>query len=275
MAALAVPAAAAPRAELRVDLTSATPRTSSAFGLHVRFHPADGGDGKPSPVRGVTVTGPAGFAIDSAAAPTCRASDDELRLLGPSACPAGSQVGAGSYTAMTGFGAPVDPFTGDNRVFNARGSLIEVITVPGTPVSPGFDRLTVDGPTLTAHPPVTPGGPPDGETATRSVDFDIPARTAAGHRLISTPRSCPASGRWRFTGAFAFADGARETVVALVPCLRRTGAPSRRAGRGAPRRPSTASRGRSSGRRCRRARASARRRAARPRPPARPPAQRR
>jgi hypothetical protein len=88
--------------------------------------------------------------------------------------------------------------------------------VPGGSPSPGWDRLKIDGSTLSAHPPVTPGGPPDGETAVKSIAFDIPVRGS----LITTPPVCPRSGAWTTTGTFAFADGTTETASATTPCSR-------------------------------------------------------
>jgi hypothetical protein len=119
---------------------------------------------------------------------------------------------------MTGFGPPADPFEGDDHVFNAPHQLIEVITVKGGSASPAFDRLTIDGPTLTAHPPMAPGGPPEGESAVRSIDFAIPVRTGGGRSLFTTPPDCPATGHWTSTGMFGFADGTKDTVATVTPC---------------------------------------------------------
>ena len=224
---LAVPAARAGElADLSFGLTSQAPGSATGLDLAVVFHTAGNPDAKSSPVRGVVIEGPRGLRFDSAAAPLCSASDAEFRALGTLACPAESEVGFGSYTAMTGFGAPVDPFVGDNHVFNAEGQLVEVITFPGTTISPGFDRLTVEGSTITAHPPETPGGPPDMQTATRSVAFSIPVRGA----FITTPPRCPRKRRWVARGHFTFADGSRETVTATTPCDRRAARRSRRRG---------------------------------------------
>jgi hypothetical protein len=205
-------------ADFSLGLGTTTPATPTAMTVHVAFHTAGSADAKSSPIRSVVLAGPTGMVIDSNAMPACPATDEQLRLLGTSACPAGSEAGAGSYSAILGFGAPLDPFTGDNHVFNADHQLIEVITFPGTGISPGFDRLTVSGGTLTAHPPVTPGGPPDGETATRSIDFAIPVHATATGSLITSPPACPETGFWDSAGTFGFADGRTETVVSRTPC---------------------------------------------------------
>src|SRR5439155_2509293 len=122
----------------------------------------------------------------------CRASDDEMRLRGSDACPPETRLTVGSFSAMTGAGPPLDPLAGDDHVFNGPNQLIEIITIPGGDASPAFDRLTIDGSTLTAHPPKAPGGPPEGESSVRSIDFQVPVRTAGGRSLITTPPDCPA-----------------------------------------------------------------------------------
>ena len=223
----AAPAPAGELADFSLTLTSRAPGTPSGLAVEVVFHTEGSPDVKSSPARGVVVRGPRGMRIDTSAAPRCEATDAELRAFGSAACPPETEVGSGVYSAMTGFGAPLDPFVGDNHVFNAPGELVEVITVPETTVSPGFDRLTVEGNTLTAHPPEVPGGPPDMQTATRSVAFAIPARGT----LITTPRRCPRKRRWVARGEFTFADGRSEVVRATTPCRRRatarSGSPSR------------------------------------------------
>jgi hypothetical protein len=216
-----VPAAGAEagaRADFGLRLSSEVPSHSSGVAFHVRFKAPGDANAKPPPVKSVVIDGPAGLRYDNLAAPRCTASDAQLQSVGPSACPSGSQVGAGTYTALLGFGPPVDPFVGDDLVFNAPGQIIELITVEGTDRVAGLDRLTIDGDRLTAHPPDVPGGPPDGKTATRQIDFTVPARVAGAHALVTTPPSCPHKGVWTSRGTFGFADGGKETVTASTPC---------------------------------------------------------
>jgi hypothetical protein len=67
---------------------------------------------------------------------------------------------------------------------------------------------------------MAPGGPPDGESAVRSIDFQIPVRTAAGRSLITTPPACPVAGEWKTTATFGFADGSHDSVTSASPCKR-------------------------------------------------------
>jgi hypothetical protein len=207
-------------ADFSVGLPTRAPGSPTGMAVHVEFHRADDPDAKPSPIRTATFALPPGSRFDTTAVPQCMATDEELHSQGADACPAESELTVGTLTAMSGFGPPADPIVGDDHVFNGPDQLIEVITVPGNSASPAFDRLRIEGSTLTAHPPVTPGGPPDGETAVRSIDFEVPVRVAGGRALITTPPSCPAGDRWTSTGTFAFADGSSDTVTSVTPCMR-------------------------------------------------------
>lgn len=92
------------RADFSMRLTSPRPGTPTGIAFHVRFKAAHDPDAKPSPIKSVVIRGPDGLRYDNAAAPRCQATDAELQADGPSACPGGSQVGRGTYTAILGFG---------------------------------------------------------------------------------------------------------------------------------------------------------------------------
>lgn len=207
-------------ADFNLTLTSRSPGSPSGLNLHLLLRAANDPNAKPSPLRAAVVQGPSGLRFDTGAVTQCSASNVELRALGPKACPPESQLTIGSFTGVTGFGPPVDPFVGDDYLFNGPNQLIEVITSHGTPLSPAFDRLSISGSTLTAHPPATPGGPPDGEAAVRSIDFQVPVRVAGDRSLITTPPGCPPAGEWTTTATFTFANGSTDTVASRTPCDR-------------------------------------------------------
>jgi hypothetical protein len=205
-------------ADFTVALSSRAPAAPTGMAVHVQFHRADDPEAKPSPLRAAVIALPAGLRFDTTAVPQCTASDDEIRALGSDACPKDTELTVGRLTGTTGFGPPADPLAGDDHVFNGPDQLIEIITAPGGFSSPAFDRLTIAGSTLTAHPPKLPGGPPDGETAVRSIDFAVPVRGAAGKSLITTAPDCPGAGSWTTTATFGFADGSSDTVASATPC---------------------------------------------------------
>lgn len=207
-------------ADFSLELTTRSPSSPTGLSVSVLFHRADDPNAKPSALRSAVIRGPGGLRFDTSAVEECKASDEEIRELGPDACPADSRLTVGPFTAMSGFGPPLDPFEGDNHVFNGPSQLIEIITFPESSVSPAFDRLTITGSTLTADPPMAPGGPPDGEMAVRSISFQIPVRAMGGKSLITTPPYCPAEGRWTSTATFGFGDGTSDTVASRTPCER-------------------------------------------------------
>jgi hypothetical protein len=227
VAAAVAPAApaVAQRTEFSAQLTTARAHAPSGLKVHLRFHGPGGG--KPSPLRSAVIRGPRGLRFDTGALPRCEASDAQLQALGSQACPAESKLALGAFTAFTGFGPPVDPLAGDLHVFNGPDQIIEVITVPGTPASPAFDRLTIQGATLSAHPPMAPGGPPDGQSSVGSIDWATGPVVHDGRSLVTTPPRCR-HGAWRITGTFGFADGTKDAVTSRSPCRARAGSRARR-----------------------------------------------
>jgi hypothetical protein len=203
-------------ADFALGFSTTSRGAKTALALHVVYKAPGDPNGKPSPIRKVVVEAPRGTRFHTGAVARCTASDDELQLEGSGACPAASRIGAGKLTADTGFGPPVDPLAGDLTLFNSGTEVIEVVTAPGTDRVLGIDRLRIAGSTLTGHPPTTPGGPPDGETAVRQIDFTIDRKTG----YVTTPRTCPRSRRWISRGTFGFKNGAEETLESKAACKR-------------------------------------------------------
>ena len=204
------------RADFALGFSTKSRGARAALTLHVVYKAPGDPNAKPSPIRKVVVRAPRGTRFHTGAVAKCEASDDELQAEGRGACPAASRVGAGKLTADTGFGPPVDPLAGDLTLFNSGTAIIEVVTAPGTDRVLGIDRLKIAGSTLTGHPPTTPGGPPDGETAVRQIDFTIEKKTG----YVTTPRTCPRSRRWTSRGTFGFKDGSEETLTSRAACRR-------------------------------------------------------
>jgi hypothetical protein len=211
------------RADFALGFSTKSRGARAALTLHVVYKAAGDPDAKPSPIRKVVIRAPSGTRFNTGAVAACKASDEDLQAQGSGACPPESTIGAGKLTADTGFGPPVDPVAGDLTLFNSGTAIIEVVTAPGTDRVLGIDRLKISGSTLTGHPPTTPGGPPDGETAVRQIDFTVEKRTG----YVTTPRTCPRSRRWVSRGTFGFADGAEETVTTKAACKRPRKKPSR------------------------------------------------
>ena len=207
------------RGAFDLDLSARAPGASTGLKFHIVYrHPADP-EGKPPPIKGAVFTLPRGMRINDSAVPQCAATDEELRLQGRAACPAGSKVGTGKLEAMTGFPG-ADPVTADVVAFNGDGQIIEVVFVEGTNTVAGMDRLTIEGRRLVAHPPAVPGGPPDGRTAVREIRLSVPARRGAGgDAYVTTPPAC-LSGRWTTRAHYEFEDGGETTLTSASPCRR-------------------------------------------------------
>jgi hypothetical protein len=214
------PAAADERAEVDFGFTTAQPGTVTGLTLSAEYrNPSDPG-AKPPPLTGAAFDLPPGTRVDTTAVPQCHATDEEIRARGRHACPPESKIGEGRLVAITG--TPADPFDGEGVFFNGDGQIIEVVLVRGSDQAAGFDRITVEGSTLVAHPPAIPGGPPDGRTAVRRVELTAPPRVENGRPYITTPPDCPSSGLWRAAGRFSFGDGGSTTVLDTLPCAAMT-----------------------------------------------------
>jgi hypothetical protein len=208
---------AAPRehVEFALDLTSAQP--ASATGMHLRAGVPDR-NGKPPQLRRVVYQLPAGTVLDPTVVPACQASDDELRARGLGACPAETRVGHGTLTAVTGFGAPLDPLAAEVTVFQGVGELVEAVTPPGSDRVVAVDRARIGPGTLTLNPPEAPGGPPDGRTTIRDIDLFLPERSADGRSFLGTPPGCPGSGNWVSRVTATYDGGETEAAAATTPC---------------------------------------------------------
>lgn len=222
-AASAVHAGETERGVYELELSTTQPGVSTGLKFHVLYKHPDDPEAKPPPVTGAIFELPAGMRIDDDALPQCTATDEEFRARGRDACPPGTQVGDGTLTAMTGFPG-ADPVTTDVVAYNGDGEVVEVVFFEGTNTVAGMDRLTIEDGRLVAHPPATPGGPPDGRTAVREIRLTLPARTgASGRPYVTAPRRC-AAGKWTSRAHYEFADGGKTVVTSESPCESRVNA---------------------------------------------------
>jgi hypothetical protein len=207
------------RGGYELALSTQTPGAPTGLAFHILYKHPDDPEAKPPPVSGAVFDLPPGLRIDDDAVPQCAAGDEEFRARGRQACPAETHVGSGTLLAMTGTPG-ADPVTADVEAYNGDGELIEVVFFEGTNAVAGMDRLTIEEGRLVAHPPATPGGPPDGRTAVREIRLELPARGGAeGRQYVTAPPSCPA-GSWTSRAHYEFEDGGRTTVTSESPCTR-------------------------------------------------------
>ena len=205
------------KGRFHLGIAAKQPDAATALRFRILYGNPEDRATKPTPVTGAVFYLPPGLRIDTAAVPQCDAEEAEIRALGRGACPAGSQVGEGRLIARTGFPG-ADRVRTDVVVFNGAGELIEIVFVEGTNTVAGFDRITIDGNVLTAHPPETPGGPPDGRTAVQKIFLELPERIGSGGvPYVTTPPVCR-RGSWRSSAAYEFADGSETTVPSRTRC---------------------------------------------------------
>lgn len=219
LCAVAAPALASgtgsPREVVADHWTSTVPGTSTGRQYAVDFvNPADP-TGKPPSVSHVHLQLPAGARFDTDAIDRCPATDAQLMLIGPAACPPASELGTMAITFDTGFPGPGRYLDVGVTFFNEHGELIFLSQDQRTGART-VSRATVTSSTLDADLPLLPGTPPDGADKTERATFSA-ASTARGNYL-TTPPVCPASGEWVESETYTYRDGVTETAHVAHPC---------------------------------------------------------
>ncbi len=208
------------RQDVRAGFTTKKPGSSTGSTTRIFYKdPADAG-AKPRPVRNIVTVFPAGTKFDGGAVPSCEATDAELMAEGRDACPAGSRIGTGGGTAITGAGMGIDPIRFDLTIFNAPGGVILLASNQGTDDTLAVNRGTLEGRTLTTPNPPTPGVPEQFQPALREIQFTTDARSSGGRNLLTTPPTCPRSRSLSTRYVFTYDDGATSSDVATTPCTR-------------------------------------------------------
>jgi hypothetical protein len=235
LALMATPAAAEPVSFARgtVDQTFTTTRPSSPTGLGFdsRFHAAGDEQGNPPYLRRMVVHPPAGMRYDTSVPDQCTATDAELRLRGPNACPQGSLLGDGITTGVFMF--PVADNLSDQfvfhefwhilHVFNNANEQIVLVEAEGYEVVRG--RFRDDGAIDWQLPtcfPAPPTGCVDDYIIQLTNSTFLPPYTeesADGVRsYATTPPECPRSGHWDTAVELFWSDGSYDNVVTTQPC---------------------------------------------------------
>ena len=217
-AVLAPGAQAGARVDYKQAFTTSMPGTATGTDTQLLYKHPDDPNAKPIPVRREVFTFPRGVRHDEGVVPDCNATDAEIMLFARAACPEESWMGGGiGDTTMTGFDGSETPIDVDG--WDQGGTLVLL----GRDHSSGIGFVTRarrEGRIVTVEVPFTPGSPPDGG-ALRRVHNVFAARTLGDRAYMRTPRRCPRSGFWKFTGQFTFADGVTERHVSRMPCTQK------------------------------------------------------
>lgn len=181
--------------------------------------------GTPAPVQNMHFQFTNGARVNSDAFKTCTAQVLEKR--GPSACPAGSQIGAGKAIAEAlnlVINANIRIFNGPGTVNNRQlivwAKAIEIPTIVLT--LPGTLKKTSGKYGYTLDVPVEPIRAPGDEASITSFNVKVGGfgklKGKKGVPFIEAPTSCKAPG-WPFLGQFTYADGTSGTSSATIPCV--------------------------------------------------------
>lgn len=233
MLALALPATAqakpviGQRATVEMTFTTTAPGASTGITYTASFRdPADPA-ADPPPLRRLVIGAPEGAELNTDAAPHCDADDATLKEQGESACPAESRIGTGSAVVKPMLLPAVQYRT---TVFNAGHQQVELLS--GDPPTPPvvvrglvIDEM-IDSPIPTClNGGYVPADCPDDQVALSSNTLTVPPLSGGGmgserRSYLTTPTTCPASGRWSSPVTFYYGDGVVETLVTEQPCER-------------------------------------------------------
>ena len=214
------PASAAPDSRQTADMefTTRKPNHSSGLRLKIDYVNPQDEDAKPPAVREVFEKLARGGRFDTSVPERCTASDAELVAEGASACPDGSRVGTSVITFDSGFPGPARFVPVDVVLLNNTNQLIFLSTPRGTGARV-VSRSSMDKRTLTGSVPTLPGTPPDG-AAIDTVEAELDSITRDGKSYITTPKECPADGRWVNKMRFTYADGVSQKDKTINRCRR-------------------------------------------------------
>jgi hypothetical protein len=220
-----------PREVVDQTFTTTSPKSPTGLGYNGRYHAAGDESGNPPALRRMVFYPPPGMRYDTSVPERCTASDVELQVRGPDACPAGSRLGGGTTEGLimqpvTG-GFVWDHYTHPVYLLNNANEQILLVESEGFTVVRG--RFQPDGSIDWVLPtcfPTVPGTEcVDDYVIQLGTSSMMPAymRTSGGRvrSYATTPPKCPAAGHWETRVGFWWADGSADNVVTTQPCRSR------------------------------------------------------
>jgi hypothetical protein len=222
IAPLAVCDAAAAEPTARVEysdaFTTRTPGAPSGRIFFDEFFDARDPNAKPPALQYVHLQLPEGARFDTDAVPHCGATDAELMARGPEACAPGSQVGTEVFSFDTGVEGH-RLVTNDIAFLNDPGELI-ILTRERESGTRVVVRGKIGPETFDFELAPLPGTPPEGGADKREDASYGPTIGPEGRAWLTTPPTCPASGKWTFRTDFTFRNGEKVTKTSDSPCDR-------------------------------------------------------
>jgi hypothetical protein len=172
---------------------------------------------------------PRGMRYDTSVPARCSATDVQLQVLGPDACPAGSRLGGGTVDGIfyepIGHSFVFDRYHHTVDVMNNANEQIVLVKAEGYSVVRG--RVRPDS-SIEFNPPTCFPTPPTGcfddYILQLKASTVLPKYTKTSHGFVrsyaTTPPRCPTTGLWRSTIKIWWGDGAVDSVVTKQPCTR-------------------------------------------------------
>ena len=221
----------ASRQSATVLFSEQAPAAPTGATVKIRYRDPAGDASKPPAVQRIVTAFAPGTVVDTTVPATCAASDAALMSEGVDACPPQSLVGQGSVTLDTGVEGSRF-LVNDLALLNNAGELIMLTTVRGSsPPARAVVRGKVMGNRIVSEIPPIPGGPPDGFTAIRDVDFTIARifdRVGGEDRAyLFTPPACPTDRRFANAFSFSYRDGVTQEVPSPSACTQLDRTPPR------------------------------------------------
>jgi hypothetical protein len=206
-----------PHGTVEMTGTTTQPGTPTGTTFTGTYHAAGDPSGDPPYMRRMKFIAHPGSRYDTSVPGQCKASDAEISLQGPAACPADSRLGAGSATGKF-MGRTSSP---DMAMFNNTDEVILIISTPGVySISRGKiaadQSLTFEPPTC--FPNVNVAGCPVDNALQLGSHMVLDPYVRDGRGYLTTPPTCPESGYWENGMEFWWADGSHETMVMRLPC---------------------------------------------------------
>jgi hypothetical protein len=214
-----------PRGTVDWNFSTGQPGAPAGIAFSGVFHAAGDPKGDPPYLRRMVQNPPAGMRIDTTVPDQCTASDAELAVRGPDACP-GSRLGGGTVE-----GVIYEPFRHDFvfdhfqhplDVLNGANEQILLVHSEGYTVVRGQVRpdgsLDFDIPSCFPKPPA--GGCLDDYVLELKSSTVLPPFTRGGRSYMTTPPACPPTGAWASTVRLWWSDGSADSVATRQPCVR-------------------------------------------------------
>ena len=217
--------ATGPRETITLEFTSVLPNAPTGYRFRAHYRHPSNPAADPPAVRGMTFDGPRGGRTDTSVAPQCTAGDQELRMRGEAACPAGSRFSSGTVTvSLLGLGRG----TGTMMGFNAPNQELDIVRFGGFVGGVVRNYYTGSGYTNKVSTCFAGGQPPSGcardevrlISSAQSAPPVIAGSGARRRGLVTNPPTCPRSGVWPSRFTVWFADGSVDRLAMGHRCTR-------------------------------------------------------